>query len=498
MKPAHVRFLQLWVMLSLACLGTVVLVAVALGATLAPEARAAAIGLLAATGTLPYLLALMLVAAMGFLSAWINAGYFTPLGALADATAFAALGNPAHRLPADGPRELRHLVDTINALAERHDRALRDVDARVDEVRGALEAERNRLAVLLAELPQGVVACNAQGIVLLFNEQARRLLCPPQGQAFLGLGRSLHSVFGDAVLAPAMASLAACAAEGEIDPVVELPVTVGAMAIRVRMAPVAGTADLARAASAPAGYVLLVEGDRSSASSPAARAARTAAPARPVFYDFDLFARDHTHTALEERALADLAYTVFDTETTGLDPAAGDEIVAIGAARIVNAHLAPGDTFDTLVDPGRPVGPHSVAVHGLTDALLCGQPPLATVLPRFHAFCADTVLVGHNVAFDLRFLQLKEQATGVCFRQPVLDTLLLAAVIDEHNGDDRLEAIAHRFGIEVLARHTALGDAFITAEVFLKMLPLLAARGIANLGQARAAAEKTRYARLRY
>jgi DNA polymerase III subunit epsilon len=196
--------------------------------------------------------------------------------------------------------------------------------------------------------------------------------------------------------------------------------------------------------------------------------------------------------------LSELAYTVFDTETTGLDPSAGDEIVAIGATRIVNGHLVPGDTFDCLIDPRRCVDPRSARVHGLTDAMLCGQPTLGDVLPRFHAFCADTVLVGLNVAFDLRFLQLKERATGVYFRQPVLDTLLLAAVLDEHNEENGLDAIAHRFGIEVLARHTALGDALITARIFLKMLPLLAARGIADLRQARAASEKTRYARIRY
>jgi DNA polymerase-3 subunit epsilon len=189
---------------------------------------------------------------------------------------------------------------------------------------------------------------------------------------------------------------------------------------------------------------------------------------------------------------------VFDTETTGLDPSGGDEIVAIGAVRIVNGHLTPGDTFDCLIDPGRSVDPRSARIHGLTDAMLRGQPTLVNVLPRFHAFCADTVLVGHNVAFDLRFLQLKEQATGVRFREPVLDTLLLVAVLDEHNGDDRLEAIAHRFGIEVVARHTALGDALITAEIFLKMLPLLAARGIVNLRQARAASDRMRYARIHY
>jgi DNA polymerase-3 subunit epsilon len=249
--------------------------------------------------------------------------------------------------------------------------------------------------------------------------------------------------------------------------------------------------------------VLVIEGVRASAplsdeGETLARSSRPVSAARPVFYDFDLFHRNAPAAAIEDCPLHDLAYTVMDTETTGLDPSAGDEIISIGAVRILNGRLVPEDTFDCLIDPGRAVDPRSTRIHGLTDALLRGQPTIGAVLPRFHAYCADTVLVGHNLAFDLRFLQLKEQATGVCFGQPVLDTLLLAAALDEHSGDDRLEAIAHRFGIEVLARHTALGDALITAQVFLKMLPLLAARGIGTLRQAQEASQRTHYAHIRY
>jgi DNA polymerase-3 subunit epsilon len=106
------------------------------------------------------------------------------------------------------------------------------------------------------------------------------------------------------------------------------------------------------------------------------------------------------------------------------------------------------------------------------------------------------VLVGHNVGFDMQFLRLKEARTGVRFTQPVLDTLLLDAAIHPDHDDHSLEAIAERLGVEVLGRHTALGDALVTGEVFLGLMTLLQQRGVSTLGEALAAARATLHARL--
>ena len=219
---------------------------------------------------------------------------------------------------------------------------------------------------------------------------------------------------------------------------------------------------------------------------------------RPEFYDFDLFQSSPTMRALEERRLAELAFTVFDTETTGLEPSAGDEIIQIGAVRVVNGKLRRSESFEQLVDPRRPIPRASIPIHGIEPHMVQGQPTIDAVLPAFHAYAQDTVLVAHNAAFDMRFLQLKEQATGVRFEQPVLDTLLLSAVAHPNQPSHRLEAIAERFGIPVIGRHTALGDAIVTAEVLLRLIPLLEAQGIHTLGQAREAAQRTYYARLSY
>ncbi len=211
----------------------------------------------------------------------------------------------------------------------------------------------------------------------------------------------------------------------------------------------------------------------------------SALPPRPEFYDFALLARD-VPTDMSATRLRDLPYVVFDTETTGLFPSAGDEIVQIGAVRVLNGRLIRGEVFDRLVDPGRRIPAASTRVHGITDAMVAGQGGAAEVLPAFHDFCADHVLVAHNAPFDMKFLQLKEGLVGRSFDMPVLDTVLLSAHLFGHGADHRLDALAVRFGAEFDggARHTALADALATAEVFRAMIGALEDRGVHTLADA--------------
>jgi DNA polymerase-3 subunit epsilon len=219
---------------------------------------------------------------------------------------------------------------------------------------------------------------------------------------------------------------------------------------------------------------------------------------RPEFFDFDLFNQPGQNPEIDNRRLSEVACTVFDTETTGLDPRGGDEIISIGAVRIVNGRLLHNETFDQLVDPRREIPPESTHVHGITNEMLAGQPPLEKVLPQFYRFAEETVLVAHNAAFDMRMLQLKESVTGVSFTNPVLDTLLLSAIVHPGHKNHDMEGIAARLGVSIIGRHTALGDAIATGEIFLKLLPLLEQQGITTLRQDRAACRKTYYSRLKY
>jgi DNA polymerase-3 subunit epsilon len=217
---------------------------------------------------------------------------------------------------------------------------------------------------------------------------------------------------------------------------------------------------------------------------------------RPEFYDFDLLDRQDESLEWLDRPLSELTFTVFDTETTGLQPTRGDEIISVGAVRVVNGRLLHQESFERLVDPRRRVPAAATAVHGLTREMLEGQPTIDTVLPEFARYAADTVLVGHNVSFDLQFLRLKEPRTGVRFTQPVLDTLLLDAVIHPDHAEHSLEAIAGRLGVEVVARHSALGDALVTGEVFLRLMTLMQQQGSQTLGDVVRASRRTLQSKL--
>lgn len=220
------------------------------------------------------------------------------------------------------------------------------------------------------------------------------------------------------------------------------------------------------------------------AQSPRTVQPRPKAGARPEFFDFGLLHQPLATSELGRTPLDRLHYVVFDTETTGLSPSTGDEIIQIAAVRIVGGRILTGETFNTLVDPRRPIPVESVPFHGITDGMVAGKPTIDAVLPQFRSFVSGAVLVAHNAAFDLKFLKMKERAAGVTFDCPVLDTMLLSRMLLGNDGDHTLDGIAERLGIEVVDRHTALGDSLVTAAVFLRMIEMLRERDVRTLDDA--------------
>ena len=204
-------------------------------------------------------------------------------------------------------------------------------------------------------------------------------------------------------------------------------------------------------------------------------------------YDFALPSR-----AAASSRLADLTCVVFDTETTGLDPAR-DRIVQIAGIRIAGGRLT-GERFETLVDPGRRIPARASAIHGITDQMVAGAPDMKTALMAFHHFAEDAVLVCHNAPFDMGLLRAATPESGAQFDNRVLDTVLLSAMVWGGTVAHTLDALAERLGIAIPPdqRHSAMGDAIATAQAFLRLIPALEAKGIARFEDTLAEARRHR------
>lgn len=319
-----------------------------------------------------------------------------------------------------------------------------------------LSAERSQLTAMLSEIPVAVLMLSEDHRIVLYDGQAAAALEPIKP---LCLG---HSLFEHLDQASVMRAVSALSPQGQ-------------RAAELAIATVDGTRVFEatiRGLGAGAGYLLTfkVEPD--------------AWTERPLVFDFDL-AADNEHKELAQRPLRSLTYVVFDTETTGLLPDK-DEVVQIGAVRLVNGRRIEGEVFDTLVNPGRAIPPSSTKVHGISDDMVEHAPPMAEAGARFRHFAKDAVLVAHNAPFDMAFMKRDAAQAGAKLDNPVFDTILLSAAIFGAEATHTLDAIAERLEVEIpnALRHTALGDAEATALVFQKLLAVLEAQGISTFQQA--------------
>lgn len=185
-----------------------------------------------------------------------------------------------------------------------------------------------------------------------------------------------------------------------------------------------------------------------------------------------------------------LEAVVFDTETTGLDTASA-RLVQIGALTVASGELVAGEEHVQLVDPHTPIPEASSGIHGITDEMVRGAPSAAEAIEGLRAFVGERVTVGHTTGFDLAIFQAEARRAGTpAYRPRGLDTRLLAEVANPALPGYSLDMVAAWLGVPVEGRHSALGDARITARVFLGLLPHLAARGVRTLAQADAACRR--------
>jgi DNA polymerase-3 subunit epsilon len=180
--------------------------------------------------------------------------------------------------------------------------------------------------------------------------------------------------------------------------------------------------------------------------------------------------------------LAEQCYVVLDLETTGFTPA-DCGITEIGAVRVQGGRVVA--EFTSLVNPGTPVPGPVEELTGIDDAMLADAPPVAAVLPSLLTFAQGGVLAAHNARFDLSFLTAASEAAGLPWPGfPVIDTVRLARhlmVVPDEVPDRKLGTLAAFFGTPVQPTHRALADARATADILLRLIERLAARGVTTL-----------------
>lgn len=162
---------------------------------------------------------------------------------------------------------------------------------------------------------------------------------------------------------------------------------------------------------------------------------------------------------------------LFDTETTGLDPATGDRVIEIAALELIN-DLPTGVHFHSLLDPERDVPAETTRIHGFTNAHLEGKPKFAAIAQELLDFFGDGKLVAHNAPFDFGFLNAELGRLGLppLARDRMVDTLDLAK--KRFPGmPNSLDALCRRFSIDLSARttHNALLDCRLLAAVYVEL-----------------------------
>lgn len=178
--------------------------------------------------------------------------------------------------------------------------------------------------------------------------------------------------------------------------------------------------------------------------------------------------------------LFEVTFCVLDLETTG-GSAAADEITEIGAVKYRGGELV--GTFQTLVNPGSAIPAFITILTGITQSMVVTAPPLATVLPVFLEFIGDAVVVGHNVRFDMSFLQSATKRLDYPrLDNPVVDTAALARrLIRTEVRNLRLQTLAGFFRSPVTPIHRALDDARATAHVLFALLERAGSMGVTAL-----------------
>jgi DNA polymerase-3 subunit epsilon len=204
----------------------------------------------------------------------------------------------------------------------------------------------------------------------------------------------------------------------------------------------------------------------------------------------------HKALALEDEAELDLraaidevCYAVLDTELTGLD-LKKDSIVSIGAVKMTGGRIHLGKTLDLMVSPETTLTSASVLVHGITPSEVENKPAIGSALAELRKFCEGCFVVGHFVSLDMAILNREARRLDIRgMDQTAVDTWRIHTWVQNQTsavardfrdcgGDSDLFSLAKKFNIPVMQAHNALGDAFITAQLFQRFLSVLPSLGV--------------------
>ena len=171
-------------------------------------------------------------------------------------------------------------------------------------------------------------------------------------------------------------------------------------------------------------------------------------------------------------------FVVFDLETTGFS-AEVDQIIEIGAVKIKDGQIT--DRFSSFVNPKVPISFRIENLTGISDSMVMDAPVIEEILPKFLDFCKGAVLVAHNAEFDTSFITNKAEKMGIKTNYTYIDTVLLGQFAVPHLSNYKLDTLAKHLKVSLENHHRAVDDAQATADIFIKLIDIIAERDIFTL-----------------
>jgi len=180
----------------------------------------------------------------------------------------------------------------------------------------------------------------------------------------------------------------------------------------------------------------------------------------------------------EEDFSFDGEYVAFDLETTGLS-SLHDTIIEIGAAIMKGNEVL--STFQTFVDPHRPLQPKIVDLTGINDQMLAGQPDISEAMPKFLEYVGSRPLCAHNADFDIGFVTAACEKLGLPFHPTYVDTLILAQNLMPELGKYKLNIVADALSLPDFNHHRASDDAITCGYLLMRFFKMMQEQGLDSL-----------------